>query len=350
MTANAQDFYYNNPRQVKQFIVETLQAGLVPYVKSSPGGGKSSLFRQTADDFNLELIDHRLSTSAPEDMTGLPHFKDGKALFAPFEGLFPIEDTPLPEGKDGWLLFLDEFNACDRSIQAAAYKLVLDRMTGQKKLHPRVLIGAAGNFDTDRAITNPIGTAMQSRVIHLNMKPSYQVWLEDVAIPQDYDHRLIAFVARNPNEHLSNFRPDHNDDTFVCPRTLEFLNKLVKGKEVKPEKTSLYMGAVGPLALTFVGFCAVEKELISIDQIMQDENLNPPSGADAKWMTISYLSRNTDDKNFEKVSAFVGKFDLSMKVLYYRMLRHTKPELRAHPVFIERMIEIDKYLNDRPSI
>ena len=52
--------------------------------------------------------------------TGLPHFtKDGKAEFMPFN-IFPLENTPLPKDKDGWLLFLDEFNSATKMVQAAA--------------------------------------------------------------------------------------------------------------------------------------------------------------------------------------------------------------------------------------
>ena len=119
-TINAADLYKCGPEQTKDFIIEVLQAGLVPYVRSSPGMGKSSIVRQIAKEWNLELIDIRLSTCAPEDLTGLPRLTDNSAKFVPFTDLFPIEGMELPEGKDGWFIFLDEFNAGERQIQAAS--------------------------------------------------------------------------------------------------------------------------------------------------------------------------------------------------------------------------------------
>ena len=155
------------PRKLTWLVALTLEAGLVPFISGSPGIGKSAIVKQLAKAGNLKLIDHRLSTSAPEDLSGLPHFVNGQAHFAPFAGLFPIEGmTEIPEGYDGFLLFLDEFNSADRDVQKSAYKLVLDRMVGQYKLHPSVRIVCAGNLITDRAIVTELSTAMQSRMIH----------------------------------------------------------------------------------------------------------------------------------------------------------------------------------------
>ena len=139
-----------SPRQARSFIVQILEAGLVPYVESSPGCGKSTIMASIAKDFGLKMIDHRLSTSEPTDLSGLPHFtKDGEAAFAPFAELFPLEHTPLVAGTNGWMLFLDEFPAARKETQAAAYKLILDHMVGQHYLHERCVITAAGNRRND---------------------------------------------------------------------------------------------------------------------------------------------------------------------------------------------------------
>ena len=107
------------PRQVRTFAVEILMAGLVPFIRSSPGMGKSAIVKSIAEEYGMELLDIRLSTCAPEDLTGLPMFEDGIAKFQPFD-MFPLTSTPLPEGKNGWIIFLDEFNSASKAVQAAA--------------------------------------------------------------------------------------------------------------------------------------------------------------------------------------------------------------------------------------
>ena len=100
--------YTCTPRQTRQFIMECMEAGCVPFVTSSPGMGKSSIMRDIARQGRLKLIDHRLSTSPPEDLSGLPRFNEkGNAEFAAFEDLFPLEGTPVPEGMNGWMVFLN---------------------------------------------------------------------------------------------------------------------------------------------------------------------------------------------------------------------------------------------------
>ena len=217
------------PNEIKTNIIRCIKAGLVPFIQSSPGIGKSSIVRQIANEFRLKLIDHRLSTSSPEDLLGLPHFEGNKAVFAPFRDIFPLEDTPLDPTYDGWLLFFDEFNSAPRSVQAACYKIVLDREVGQHKLNKRCVVVCAGNLLDDNAITVNLSTAMQSRLIHLVMRPDLNEWMENVAIKEHYDERVTTYLKMFP-QHLMVFDPEHTDHTFACPRTWEFVNKLIKNE------------------------------------------------------------------------------------------------------------------------
>lgn len=62
------NFYTCTPRQLKLMLADILMAGLVPFIQSDPGIGKSSIVKQLAKEYGLKVIDHRLSTSAPEDL------------------------------------------------------------------------------------------------------------------------------------------------------------------------------------------------------------------------------------------------------------------------------------------
>jgi MoxR-like ATPase len=212
--SKSNNLYRCTPRQLRGFILDCLYAGLVPMVKGSPGTGKSSIIASVSDELQVKMIDHRASTSEPTDFTGLPGFNAGKAFFSPFEELFPLESTPIPDGYQGWMIFFDEFNSASKSVQAAMYKIILDRMVGQHKLHPNVVLACAGNLATDRAIVNSLSTAMQSRLVHLELELSHQEWMEDVALKQGYDSRIIAYLSQYPSK-LMDFRPDHNEHTFL---------------------------------------------------------------------------------------------------------------------------------------
>ncbi|QDP54402.1 MAG: putative sliding-clamp-loader subunit [Prokaryotic dsDNA virus sp.] len=348
------NIYRCTPRQVRAMAIDAIEAGLVPFVRGSPGVGKSSIFRNIANQFNVEMIDHRVSTSAPEDFTGLPEFlarEDGTriARFSPFGDLFPIKGTPIPDGKDGWLLFLDEFNSGTKMVQAAAYKLILDKMTGQYPLHERVAIALAGNLETDRAITTTLSTAMQSRVIHIEMQVSHQEWLEDVALKEHYDERIIAFLGF-AEKYLMDFRPDHDEKTFCCPRTWEFMNKLIKGKEVTQEKTALYAGTItSGVAAEFVAFCQLKDELVTIKDVLRDpENAPIPEGHNAaqrKWIIVTHLMTQANEENLHDLSTYINRMDMAFRVLFFRGLMVQQPKLRTHPKFAVAMQTLTKYLS-----
>ena len=345
--SNVANYFRCSPRQTRQFVTECLRAGLVPFVQSSPGMGKSSIMKSVAEEYELEIIDHRLSTSTPEDLSGLPRFNErGYAEFAPFADLFPIEGTPLPEHKQGWMLFLDEFNQATKSVQSASYKLILDRMTGQKKLHEKVVITAAGNLATDRAIVNVLGTAMQSRVVHIEMEINFNEWLEDVALKQNYDRRIIGFLAQFPSK-LMTFDPNHTDKTFCCPRTWEFMNRLLAVTDVTDDRVALYGGTISPgIAAEFVQFTKIYGSLINIREVITNPATAPlPEGAPMKWATVSMLMEKVDAKNFNALAEYMSRFDLTFRVLFFRSVLVRNPEFRNLDAFRQNMLTLSRYLH-----
>lgn len=341
------NIYRCTPRQVRKFATQAMEAGLVPFIQSSPGAGKSSIARFMAKDFNLKMIDHRLSTSAPEDLSGLPRFNaKGRAEFAPFEDLFPLQGTPIPQEHNGWMLFLDEFNSASKAVQGAAYKLILDRMTGQHKLHDNVAILAAGNLATDRAIVNPISTAMQSRFVNLEMVVNFEEWLEDVAIPNNYDSRIIAYLNQYPSK-LMDFRPDHQEKTFCCPRTWEFMNALVSDKVVSDDMAPLFAGTItSGVAVEFIQFTKVFANMISIAEILRDPlNCPVPQDNSTKWAVITHMMEKVDLSNFKELTEYTNRFDVSFRILFFRYILIKNPEFRNHPSFTSAMVSLSKYLH-----
>lgn len=352
MSESEISMYTVTPRQAKTLIIEAVECGVVPNLHSSPGMGKSSIMAEVANHFNLHMIDHRMSTSVPEDLTGLPRFNErNRAEFVPFEDLFPIVGDTIPEGKDGWFIFLDEFPAALKQVQAASFKLILDKMVGQKHLHSHAVLAAAGNLMSDRSIVNPISTAMQSRMVHLEMRVDFQEWLEDVALPRRYDSRIIAFLSQYESD-LFDFRPDHKEKTFACPRTWEFMNRLCTDPQgnkrpVTAERTALFAGTItSGTAAKFVQFCRVYQHMVNIDVVCGNPEKAPlPDSTDLKWATVTMLAEKATVNNLDKLDVYINRFSLDFKILFFRMVFHNPAlKLRDHPVFRKAMIELNKYL------
>lgn len=356
MSLSDPEIYNVNAREARDFIKnDILPAGLVPFIRSSPGVGKSAIIRSIARELWLKMIDHRISTSDVTDFSGLPDFTDTRATFKPFD-LFPLEGDPLPvvDGKqmDGWFLFFDEFNSGLHPVQAACYKLVLDWMVGQHRLHERVAMALAGNLSTDRAIVNNLSTAMQSRLVHLILECNFRIWLEDVALKEGYDERIIAFLSWK-EDYLMDFDPDHQELTFCCPRTWEFMDRMVRGKDVTDRKTQLYAGTItSGKAVEFVQFCQIwkDKDMVTFADVMRDPHGAPvPQQSQRKWIITSELMTKTKEKDYTTIAAYVDRLDLSFKALFYRGLLVNEPKLRAHPQFAQAMLKVSQYLNNGDS-
>ena len=340
-----------NSAQLLPLVSNVLKAGLVPMIAGSPGIGKSDLVRSLAEQFNLYVIDHRLSTSDPTDMSGLPATQGDKATFLPFD-LFPTEDTPLPinaDGKpyDGFLLFLDEVNSAPQSVQAAAYKLVLDREVGQHKLHPKCACITAGNLQTDGAIVNRLGTAMQSRLVHFEMAADSKEWLR-WAYGNGVDHRVTSYINYAP-EKLHMFDPNHNDKTFPCPRTWHFLSRYLDAVgTLTHQDVHALAGTIGEgPAREFMAYCEIEKDLITYDQVVKSPAKVPlPTEPSTTYFLCGSLASKVEKKDLDKVVEFVSRLPIEFQIVCFRDMLKRQKDLKKEKALRDWIIKNSKELFD----
>lgn len=345
------NMYTVTPRALKKDLVTCMNAGLVPIVLGAPGIGKSDIVRQIADQYNLEVVDIRLAQAAPEDLNGLPRFIDNRATFVPFD-IFPLEDTPLPKNKSGWLCFLDEITSAPRNIQAAAYKILLDRQVGNHKLHDRCVLMAAGNRKEDKAVVNTMSSALVSRMIYFELEVSNQEWMEDFAIPNNLDPRIIAFINAYPDK-LSTFDPEKAEEAYACPRTWNHVDKLIKSKEqltgssrITADDLILLSGAIGQGAATeFHQFCEIFTQVPKYEDIIKDPANTPiPDESALKWATIVSLVQKCDKKDSKQFINYISNFDVSFQVVFLRMLLKKDSTYMVEPNTKKLIISLNSYL------
>ena len=308
-----------------------MYAGKVPFIKGSPGIGKSDIIRQVAEELNLKVIDFRLSQADPTDLQGFPGVVEGRSTFYPGE-MFPIEGDEIPAGYNGWLLFLDEMNSAPLSVQAAAYKLCLDKQIGQYSLHKNVAIVGAGNKSTDKAITQRIGTAMQSRLVHLNMAVDPDHWLKWANVA-GIDHRITSFIEFR-KELLHKFDPSHADDTFACPRTWAFLSDIIKGKEkLSHIDVVTAAGTVGEgCALEFKGFSEIFQSLPKISEIMnKPDTVKIPNEPSVHYALAGLISYEVNVNNINNLSKFVERLPADFQVVTWKSAVRRNAEIIESP-------------------
>lgn len=323
-----------SPKKAKTYLEPILRANLCPILTSSPGIGKSTIAKELAKQFNLKLIDIRLSTIDPLDLTGflVPDKEAGRANYLP-PSTFPLKDDPIPEGYSGWLMLLDELTSAMPTIQAPAYRLILDREVGEYELHPNCLVMAAGNSVKDNAVAYKMSTALQSRMIHFELKVNSEEWIE-WAIENKLHPSVIAYVEHKPTV-LSAFDPSHADKTFPCPRTLEMLSKVLQhltGTLHAYSNVPIFAGTIGEGAgLEFRSFLEVYKDLIKFETIITNPTTAPiPDEPSALFALTGVIGERANDENINDVMTYVNRIPVEHQVSSIRKILANNPMLKKH--------------------
>jgi MoxR-like ATPase len=320
------------PCSIAQALRVLIRAGQPVFVWAGPGVGKSSVVAQVAAELKLELRDVRALLLDPADLRGLPFLgSDGRSKWA----------TPdfLPQGGEG-ILFLDELNAAPALVQAACYQLILDRRLGEYTLPDGWSIVAAGNRDSDRAVTTRMPTPLRNRFVHLEFEVDLQEWCE-WAIQAGIRPEVIAFLRFRPLL-LSAF--DKDVCAFPSPRSWEFVSRILDSLGSPSNQAiehELIAGAIGAGAATeLTGFLRIFRELPDVDSIL----LNPqraavPEEPSAQYAVASALARCASDTNFDRVCAYLDRLPTEFRVLCVRDATLRDSSLMSTAAYVKFAVE-----------
>ena len=316
-------------KQVIRLLRAYIEARIVPMIVGSPGVGKSDLVRQVAATYGLKLIDVRLAQCDPTDLMGLPSIINGRAGYAPMN-TFPIEGDKVPDGYNGWLIFLDELTSAPMAVQSASYKLILDRMVGQHPLHKNVVMVAAGNRAEDNAIVMDISTALQSRMAWIDMVVDKDDWL-DWAMEHKMHHFITDYIKFKPSA-LYTFKPDHTDHTYACPRSWEFANRLMPLLNDKQDFLPLLSGVISEgVAREFIGFTRVYKELPKIEAITSDpDTVHIPQEPSVLFALSGSLANHATKDNIGKLMKYIQRMPEEFQVVTLKETVRRDPSMLTH--------------------
>ena len=181
-------------------------------------------------------VDVRGSQMEPTDVAGVPKIVNQK----------PYLDTQIPrwlyvmgQEKAEGILFLDELNHSDRSVQNALHAVV-EKKIGSVKLQPGIAIFAAGNLDAAYG-NRKLARSLIRRFAGAELIADPEGWLK-WAEGAGVDPRIIAFIRSNPTEHF-NPKPEEVDGeehlNWANPANLKRLSDAIKnieeGKKVAGE-------------------------------------------------------------------------------------------------------------------
>lgn len=265
----------------------------VPLVVGESGIGKTALAKKLAKNNNWTLITIDGNLLKEGEIGGLPTVEsyistDAKGnkiekkttIYAVHNKLREIDEA-INSGKSV-LLFIDEINRCEHTVQQELMNLILNREINGYKLSENVKILAAMNpsskygSDFDYQVVD-MDAAQENRFVWLNMEPDYNQWIK-WAIDAGIETKVIEFISTFP-EYLHKI---NDEDVRATPRSYERVSKTYKmykdQQDTIPRSVfvNVIKGNVGKvIAEEFVSFIeSNHSPLISFNDVFYGENLD----------------------------------------------------------------------------
>lgn len=298
-----------NAKQIKSALTTLIPLRQPAFIWGAPGVGKSQVVSQVAESLGRRLTDIRAVLLDPVDLRGLPSVQDGMAHWCP--------PSFLPAGGEG-VLFLDELNAAPPLVQAACYQLVLDRKVGEYVLPDGWTVVAAGNRETDRAVTHRMPSALANRFVHLDFSVDAETWLnwaQDAGIAEE----VLAFIRFRPGL-LHDFDPKKNEKAFPSPRSWEFAARILASGPDPEVELSLLKGTLGPgVAAEFAGFSRMFRQLPDPDAVINQPNTAAvPEEPATLYALCEALAKRAGDETAENIVTYASRLPSEFGVLLVR--------------------------------
>ena len=317
-----------SPKDAIDLIKIYTKQGRAVCLHGDPGIGKSDMVKQFADSIGYDLLDLRLITRDPVDLTGVPYVETvgtekRTAWAAP--KLIPTEGKVV--------LFMDELNRAPTMTQNAAMQAVYDRAINEIKLSPDCIIIAACN--RDGIGVNPVPDALMNRFCHIIVEPDIDDW-SAWAMVNNIHPLVIAFLRWKP-ELLAAY--DKKAKAFPTPRTWEFVSQLMESmqKLTKSGRLVLISGVVGHgPSIEFISFIETYEKLPSIDAIlMNPESAMVPTDNAQLFAVSSALAFKATRDNFDRIMTYTERMERKeFQVMTVKYAAAKTPEVMNSQPFI----------------
>lgn len=329
--------------------------GIVPVLRSAPGLGKTSLYRQVMEEFQTKLLTDETRSAYLAQWAGengqtwgtqviepaqmdVPDARgyltlrkynrpDGSVAHVSEYSHPPVVEAPgMPRVGGRWI---DEIGQCEHDMQKALASLLLEGRIGD--FRTGWLRWGATNRTTDSSGVKKMLAHFRNRVKVIELEPQVEE-LVGFCAKLGFPPLAFGFIPFRPGVIFNDDVP-RDDDPFCTPRSfvagvMELMmlsggvDKPLRLDEDAREHVSGWIGKAA--SAEFFAYMEVAHKVATIEQILADpERVKVPTEISMRFALMGVVIHHVDDQNVATLLKFLSRLPQEMQVSIMHAF-HTK--------------------------
>jgi len=298
-------------------------------IEGAPGGGKTTIVHEVAQELDIPCIERHMPTMLVEDFgilypDGSP---DSQRLSYRLPDWFPVKGKAPEQG----ILLFDDRNQAGPDLQKVLANICQARTLHGVPMPDGWMVVSTGNRQSDRAGANRVLSHLRNRETVLELETHLDDWTA-WAINHGVKPEVISFIRFRPGL-LHDFDPQR--DQNATPRAWVDGVSDVLGTVPAEAEFECFKGAVGEgAAAEFVGFVRIFRKLPNPDAtLLNPQTADVPKDPATLYALSGALAQRATESNFERVCQYSERMPPEFSVLTISYAARRNPDLANTQAF-----------------
>jgi hypothetical protein len=296
-------------------------------IEGAPGGGKTTIVHEVAQELDIPCIERHMPTMLVEDFGILFPEASNNTLHYKLPDWFPVKGKAPERG----ILLFDDRNQAGPDLQKVLANICQARTLHGVPMPDGWMVVSTGNRQSDRAGANRVLSHLRNRETVLELETHLDDWTS-WAIDHGVKPEVISFIRFRPGL-LHDFDPQR--DQNATPRAWVDGVSDVLGTVPAEAEYECFKGAVGEgAAAEFVGFVRIFRKLPNPDAILLNpQTADVPSDPATLYALSGALAQRATETNLERVCQYADRMPPEFSVLTVGYAARRNPDLANTQAF-----------------
>lgn len=296
-----------------------------------PGGGKTTIVREVAQELDLPIIIRNPALTPVEDFGAPDMLAEGKSFGYKMPDWFPYQGKPGTE--NGGILLFDDRTQAGPDHQKAIAHLCQSRDLHGVPLADGWQVVSTGNLQSHRAGAVRTLSHLANRETTLEFETDLNdstKWMIDHGVKPE----VVSFIRFRPGL-LHDFDPQR--DANPTPRSWVEGVSDVLGTVPFDAEYECFKGAVGEgAAAEFVGFMRIWRKLPNPDAVlMNPSTAEVPTDPATLYALSGSLASRITDSNMDRAVTYAERMPAEFSVLMISQALRKNPDLSSTQAFVK---------------